>query len=131
MHDGSDTSAFVRNYTVTNGRTRPHHVLGLETVLETGPGRPGPGQAEECRQILALCRARRRSVAELAGRLCRPVTVVKILISDLLNTDALVLPVTDSYTASGEDPRPTEQLLAALSAGLRKKWPDAVYPQAG
>ncbi|MFE1441151.1 DUF742 domain-containing protein [Streptomyces sp. NPDC058739] len=130
----SEESIFVRTYLLTGGRTRPRHLLGLGTVLEAGPGHPGPGQAEECKQMQALCRERRRSVAELAGRLGRPVTAVKILISDLLDADALILPVADSYDSAegGTAARPTEQLLAALSAGLRKKWPNAVsYSRAG
>jgi hypothetical protein len=130
----AEDSAFVRTYTLTRGRTRPRHLMDLETVLDTGPGRPGPGQAEECETILALCREHRRSVAELAGRLGRPVTAVKILVSDLLDADALIVPVTAPYSGSGTDTdsRPSSQLLAALSAGLRRKWPDAIaYPQAG
>jgi hypothetical protein len=73
-------------------------------------------------------------VAELAGSLSRPVTAVKVLISDLLDAGVLVLPVSDSYASSaGEtDERPTRQLLEALSVGLRKKWPDAIsYLQTG
>ncbi|MER5813729.1 DUF742 domain-containing protein [Streptomyces californicus] len=125
--------AFVRTYVVTRGRTRPRHLLGLETVLEAGPGRAGPGQAEENERILALCQERRRSVTELAGRLGRPVAVVKILLSDLLDARALVVAVTDAYAASGADAdeRPTLDLLAALAVALKRKWPDAVYPQAG
>jgi hypothetical protein len=65
----AEDSTFVRTYTLTRGRTKPRHLLGLETVLDAGPGRPGPGQAEECEDILTLCRERRRSVTELAGRL--------------------------------------------------------------
>lgn len=124
----------MRTYTLTRGRTKPRHLLGLDTVLEAGPGRPGPAQAEECAEIFALCRARRRSVTELAGRLRRPVTAVKVLVSDLLDADALVVPVTAPYPASGSDSDagPSIQLLAALSAGLKRKWPDAIaYPQAG
>ncbi|MGW0822535.1 DUF742 domain-containing protein [Streptomyces sp. NPDC002845] len=124
------TSEFVRTYTLTKGRTRPRYLLGLDTVLEAGPGRPGPGQPEECGQIVALCRLRRRSVAELAGTIGRPVTPVMVLISDLLDADALVVPpVTAAYTTSPgspDDPRPPRQLLEAVSVGLRKKWPDAV-----
>ncbi|MEU0204521.1 MULTISPECIES: DUF742 domain-containing protein [unclassified Streptomyces] len=130
----ADEATFVRTYTVTRGRTKPRHLLALDTVLDAGPGRPGPAQAEECEEILALCRAHRRSVTELAGRLGRPVTAVKILISDLLDADALVVPVTSPYAASDPDADdgPTPQLLAALSAGLKRKWPDAIaYPQAG
>ncbi|WP_326733969.1 DUF742 domain-containing protein [Streptomyces sp. NBC_01022] len=128
----AEDSMFVRTYTLTRGRTRPRHLLGLDTVLDAGPGRPGPGQAEECEEILALCQEHRRSVTELAGRLGRPVTAVKILVSDLLDADALVVPVTAPYASSDADARPSSQLLAALTAGLKRKWPDAIaYPQAG
>ncbi len=124
----------MRTYTLTRGRTRPRHLLGLDTVLDAGLGRPGPGRAEECVQILALCREHRRSVTELAGRLGRPVTAVKILISDLLDAGALVIAVTAAYDASDTDAdaRPSSQLLAALSVGLKRKFADAIaYPQAG
>jgi hypothetical protein len=128
----AEESAFVRTYTVVRGRTRPRHLLALETVLEAGQGRPGPAQAEECVEILALCRERRRSVVELAGRLGRPVSAVKVLVSDLLDADALVVPVTQSYADTGAGSGPSTQLLAAVIAGLKRKWPDAVaYPQAG
>ncbi|MFB6552729.1 DUF742 domain-containing protein [Streptomyces sp. NPDC056405] len=130
----AEESTFVRTYTLTRGRTKPRHLLGLDTVLEAGSGRPGPAQAEECAAILALCRAHRRSVTELAGRLGRPVTVVKVLVSDLLDADALVVPVTAPYAASGSDSDavPSTQLLAAVSAGLKRKFPHATrYPQAG
>ncbi|MBZ6230309.1 DUF742 domain-containing protein [Streptomyces olivaceus] len=128
----AEDSAFVRTYTLTRGRTKPRHLLALETVLEAGPGKPGPAQAEECELILALCRERRRSVVELAGRLGRPVTAVKILVSDLLDADALTVPLTHPYADTGAASGPSTQLLAALSAGLKRKWPNAVaYPQAG
>ncbi|MFB6940770.1 DUF742 domain-containing protein [Streptomyces sp. NPDC060286] len=132
--DAAEDSTFVRTYTLTGGRTRPRHLLGLETVLDAGPGRAGPGQAEECEEILDLCREHRRSVTELAGRLGRPVTAVKILVSDLLDADALVIPVAAPYATSeaDADARPSTQLLAALSTALKRKWPDAIaYPQAG
>ncbi|MET8723780.1 DUF742 domain-containing protein [Streptomyces misionensis] len=128
----AEQAVFVRTYMLTRGRTKPRHLLGLETVLEAGPGRPGPAQAEECEEILALCRERRRSVAELAGRLGRPVTAVKILVSDLLDADALTVPLTHAYADTGAGSRPSTQLLAALSASIKRKWPNAVaYPEAG
>ncbi|MDF9868592.1 hypothetical protein OKW18_000730 [Streptomyces pratensis] len=132
--EAAEDLTFVRPYTLTRGRTRPKHLLSLETVLDAGTGRPGPGQTEEYEEIFALCREHRRSVTELAGRLHRPVTVVKILVSDLLDTDALVIPVTAPYAATDTDAdaRPSTQLLAALSTALKRKWPDAIaYPQAG
>ncbi|MGP3756990.1 DUF742 domain-containing protein [Streptomyces sp. IBSNAI001] len=133
-YGAAEDSTFVRTYTLTRGRTKPRHLLGLDTVLDIGPGRLGPGQAEECEEILALCREHRRSVTELAGRLGRPVTAAKILVSDLLDAHALIISVSDAYTASdaGADERPTTHLLTALAAGLKRKFPDAIpYRQAG
>ncbi|MFF4934530.1 DUF742 domain-containing protein [Streptomyces griseofuscus] len=117
---------FVRTYTLTGGRTQPRHLLGMDTMLEAGHRPAGPGQPQECGQILALCREHRRSVAELAGLLRRPVTAVNVLVSDLLDADALILPLPTPYTCGPDGkPRPDLQLLAALSTGLRKKFPDA------
>ncbi|MFD4123839.1 DUF742 domain-containing protein [Streptomyces globisporus] len=133
-HGDAAEGAFVRTYVLTRGRTRPRHRLDLDTVLEAGPGRAGPGQAEESSKILSLCGERRRSVTELAGRLGRPVTVVKILVSDLLDAHALDVAVTDAYAASGPGAheRPSPELLTALSVALKRRWPDAAaYPQAG
>ncbi|MFG2593909.1 DUF742 domain-containing protein [Streptomyces sp. NPDC048438] len=132
--EAAEDSTFVRTYTLTRGRTRPRHLLGLDTVLDVGPGRPGPGQAEECEEILALCQEHRRSVTELAGRLGRPITAAKILVSDLLDAHALVVSVPDAYAASDTDAdgRPSPHLLAALSVALKRKFPDAIpYRQAG
>ncbi|MFD5469613.1 DUF742 domain-containing protein [Streptomyces sp. NPDC127105] len=127
--EAAHTAAFVRNYTLTRGRTRSRYTLRLETVLEAGPGRPGPALPEECGRILVLCQERRRSVTELAGTLGRPVSVVRILVSDLLDARALRVPVTATYTESSD---PTRELLEALSAGLKAKWTHAVsYAQAG
>lgn len=124
---------YVRAYALTGGRTQPRHILTLDTVLVAGAGRLGPAHSHEYEEILALCRERRRSVAELAGMLARPVTVVKILVSDLLDSEVLTLPVTTPYDVAGTEPgAPSTQLLAALSAGLKRKWPDAVpYRRAG
>ncbi|MEU2415734.1 DUF742 domain-containing protein [Streptomyces sp. NPDC013099] len=131
--DAAEDSTFVRTYTLTRGRTRPRHLLGLDTVLDAGPGRLGLGQAEECEEILALCQDHRRSVTELAGRLGRPVAAVKVLVSDLLDSQALVISVTDAYGSHTDaDKRPTTHLLAALSVALKRKFPDAIaYRQAG
>lgn len=129
-------SAFVRTYTLTGGRTRPRHLLRLETVLEPGPSRPGPGLPFECEQILVLCRQRRRALTELAGTIGRPVSAVRILVSDLLDTRALrvCVPAADSayvpssHPAAGNDP--SVFLLEAVLAGLKTRFPDA-YSQAG
>ncbi|MEU8954858.1 DUF742 domain-containing protein [Streptomyces sp. NPDC048518] len=129
IHDRADEDAtFVRTYTLTRGRTRPRHLLSLDTVLIAGPGRPGPHQAAECEQILALCQEHQRSVTELAGQLARPVTAIKILVSDLLDAEALVISLASAYAASDvdADARPTNHLLAALAVGLKRKFPNAI-----
>lgn len=120
-------AAVVRTYVVTGGRTRPDHLLSLETVLAAGSGRVGPGRAEEYGQILALCQQRPCSLAELAGRVGRPVSAMKVLVSDLLNDDVLVLPVTQAWTESEDSARPTAtvQLLQAVGVALRKQHPSA------
>ncbi|MFF4716562.1 DUF742 domain-containing protein [Streptomyces eurythermus] len=120
-------SVFVRTYTLTGGRTRARHPLRLDTVLQPGPGRPGPGLPPECQEIVALCREHQRSVAELAGQLGRPVTAVKVLVSDLLDADALALSLSTAFTTDENAARvPSDQLLLAAVVGLRKRFPDAV-----
>lgn len=129
----SEESSFVRSFMLTGGRTTPGHVLRVDTVLAHGGGRAGPGAVVECHRIVALCQERRRSVAELAGTLHRPVATVKVLVSDLLDVGALTVPLPVTG-ALDDDDRPTRQLLEAAMAGLRRKWPNAnphPYPQAG
>ncbi|MCX5357295.1 DUF742 domain-containing protein [Streptomyces sp. NBC_00124] len=115
MATDPDTTAFVRPYALTRGRTRPQYRLRLESVMHPGTGRPGPGLPEECRRITALCRARPRSVAELAGTLGCGLTPAKILISDLLAAHVLI-----PATASDPD----QDLLLRLRAALTMKWLD-------
>lgn len=111
-----ETTAFVRPYALTRGRTRPRYRLRLESVLHPGTGRLGPGLPEECGRITALCRARPRSVAELAGTLGCGLTPAKILISDLVAADVLI--------PSAAAPDPDRALLLRVRAALKAKWPD-------
>ncbi|NNN32197.1 DUF742 domain-containing protein [Streptomyces sp. S3(2020)] len=113
-----DTTAFVRPYALTRGRTQPRYRLRLESVMHPGPGRPGPGLPEECGRITALCRTRPRSVAELAGTLGCGLTPAKILISDLMATHVLVPGAADAASD------PDHTLLLRLRAALAMKWPD-------
>ncbi|MGW1895413.1 DUF742 domain-containing protein [Streptomyces sp. NPDC002004] len=104
----------VRPYTVTQGRTRPHHPLHLTTCLVT---RPATGQLLmnlEHESLLMLCSGAPRSVAELAGRLHQPVLTIKVLISDLLDAGALAL----ANPAGPADP--DIRLLEALLDGLHR-----------
>ncbi|MEU9918833.1 DUF742 domain-containing protein [Streptomyces sp. NPDC051001] len=112
-----DTTAFVRPYALTRGRTRPRYRLRLESVMHPGTGRPGPGLPEECGQITALCRTRPRSVAELAGTLGCGLTPAKILISDLMAAHVIV-------PGAGGASDPDQALLLRLRAALTMKWLD-------
>jgi len=106
---------FVRAYLHTGGRTMPRHMMSLETVLIARPGRPRPGHTRVHTQIIELCRARHRSVAELAGHTRLPVTQVKVILSDLIDDHALAL----SAASTDGSPVPRRQLLEAALAGLR------------
>jgi hypothetical protein len=105
----------VRPYTLTGGRTRhPRHALHLTTCLLTRPatGQLPPGSESET--LLMLCSGSPRSVAELAGHLHQPVQVVKILVGDLLDAEALTL----ANHAGPADPE--THVLEALLDALRK-----------
>ncbi|WP_259334109.1 DUF742 domain-containing protein [Streptomyces umbrinus] len=114
-----ETASIVRLYAVTDGRTRARHTLSLHTVL--GPGRRSPrGLSEESSRIVDLCRQRQCPLAEVAGTLGLHVTSVTVLVSDLIDAGALTVPVPDAPGAGSE-----VQKLHALSAGLKRKWPNS------
>ncbi|MDQ0990731.1 DUF742 domain-containing protein [Streptomyces sp. V3I7] len=114
-----ETASIVRLYAVTDGRTRPRHILSLHTVL--GPGRRTPrGLPEESARIVELCSQRRCPLAELAGSLGLPITTVKVLVSDLIDASALRIPAGDALSADGH-----VQKLMALSAAIKRRHPNA------
>lgn len=119
--DGFDDPAWsdqdvqeVRPYAVTGGRTEPRHRMRLASLLRARREAP-LGLTPEAERALALCRGEARSVAEIAGTLAQPVLVTKILLSDLIDSGALVLALT---TAKPDDP----SILEAYLAGLRNKF---------
>ncbi|WP_244452100.1 DUF742 domain-containing protein [Streptomyces seoulensis] len=108
---------------MTGGRTQTRHQLSVDTILRVGPSRTSPpGRVEEARQILTLCRERRRTVAELAGTLGRPAVAVRVLVADLIDTKELVVHVAVPYD---DNDQPTTALVQALIAGLRRECPNA------
>ncbi|WP_434598500.1 DUF742 domain-containing protein [Streptomyces sp. A5-4] len=108
----------VRPYTITGGRTHSNHLLHLTTCLITRPAAPRAAllPSPECEALLLHCSGVPRPVAELAARLGQPVQVVKVLIGDLLDCDALAL--ANPYGATPDD---DVQLLEALIHGLRSR----------
>ncbi|MFF7476986.1 DUF742 domain-containing protein [Streptomyces sp. NPDC008092] len=114
-----ETASIERMYALTDGRTRPRHVLSMHTVLGPGPRSPR-GVPDESVRIVALCRQRSRPLVELAGTLGLHVTAVSVLVSDLIDASALVLPIPETPGQA----RDTQTLLA-LSAALRRRYPQA------
>ncbi|MFI5752327.1 DUF742 domain-containing protein [Streptomyces sp. NPDC051644] len=110
----------IRPYTLTGGRTHhPNHQLGLTSRLVTRPAaRRLPTNDVESEALLMHCSGAPCSVAELAGRLHQPVQVVKVLIGDLMDAEALTL----ANPARPADPNgPDTDLLEALLHGLRTR----------
>ncbi|MCX4428447.1 DUF742 domain-containing protein [Streptomyces mirabilis] len=98
--DGEDADkSMVRPFTITGGRTSPQQDdLTLITLVTTLPDIPSdPWHAPlrmqpEHRTVLALCE-RPTAVAEVAATLGLPVSLTRILISDLIGAGRLrVLP---------------------------------------
>lgn len=78
--DGEDPD---RLYTVTGGRSRAERAdLDLVTLI-VSEANPAPGMQSEHVKILRMCR-NPTAVVEVASELGLPVSVAKILLSDLL-----------------------------------------------
>ncbi|WP_034241247.1 DUF742 domain-containing protein [Saccharomonospora iraqiensis] len=115
--DGEHTELWVRPYTATNGRTRPSTTLDLMSqVKATGRGTIAEQWLGiEHTEVLQLCRVP-RSVAEVSAQLRQPVIAAKVLLSDLVESGAVVVraPTSDhEYTNSPE-------VLEALIVGLKR-----------
>lgn len=112
----------VPGYVLTGGRTQPCHTLRLESLLGLGPAPTAAvGTTEDV--VLALCREQPRSVAELAGVLRVSTQIMKIILSDLIESNALSLIVPVGAEETG--PEGKLQILEATLAGLRRRYPHA------
>jgi hypothetical protein len=104
----------IRPYTVSNGRTRPTVDLDLLSLM-IATGREHEPLGQEHAQAVELCRTP-ISVAEVAAHLRLPVVVAKILLSDLVDCDALAV------RARAQAADPTDQaLLEKLLDGLQQR----------
>lgn len=106
----------VRPYAMTNGRTQPSTPLDLMSLVRaTGRGMVGKSQlAVEHSKALELCQSP-TSVAEVAALLHRPVTVTKVVLSDLIELGAVIAKFAPSQSYSN-DPA----ILEAVIDGLRR-----------
>ncbi|WP_067855535.1 DUF742 domain-containing protein [Nocardia shimofusensis] len=82
----------VRAYVRTGGRSRPTRDLDLVTLVVAASDTP-TGASPDVRRVMSLCSRRGAlSIAELAAYLDMPPSVVKIVVSDLLDGGNLSTP---------------------------------------
>jgi len=93
VSQGDAAGRLVRPFTLTGGRTRPSRadftLITSVTAVDPQPARAPRPQPEHSR-ILRLC-ARPVVVAELAGALDLPVSVVSIMLCDLLEAGRITV----------------------------------------
>ena len=106
----------VRPYAMTSGRTKPSTPLDLMSLVRaTGRGVVGKSRlGVEHSMALALCEST-TSVAEISALLHRPVTVTKVVLSDLIELGAVIAKFAPRESYSN-DPA----ILEAVIDGLRR-----------
>jgi hypothetical protein len=105
-----------RLYTVTGGRSRVEEsTLDLVTLIVSECD-PTPGMQSEHVRILRMCRAP-MSVVEISSHLGLPVSVVRILLCDLLDTGRIT--ARESPTKDSKDSLPDPEILKQVLVGLR------------
>jgi hypothetical protein len=104
-----------RLYTVTGGRAHADTIpLDLVTLI-VSEGEPSPGMQSEHVRILSLCR-QPAAVVEISADLRLPISVVKILLGDLLETGKIAVrqPAQRDQQAGLPDRKLLKQVLVGL-----------------
>jgi hypothetical protein len=83
----------VRPFVITGGRTKASDSLRVETMVQTVAGDSGQA-AFEAAAILELCR-HPHSVAEIAANLHVPLGVARVLVSDLVAENRVIVHYND------------------------------------
>ena len=113
------TSALVRPYVLTSGRTRSRLRLAVETLVSTSRNGATRGldwaTGNEQRTVIELC-VEPRSVAEVAALLAVPLGVARVLLSDLAEQGAIVV----HDVGIPDDGPPELALMQRVLAGLRR-----------
>lgn len=111
----ANAGRLVPSYYRTRGRTKPTHELDLLTlVCSTGKVRV-KDLGEDQGEVLLLCREP-IAVAEIAAQMREHAAVVKILVSDLIDADAVETVLPQNYTTEIPD-----EVLEAVLAGLQAR----------
>ncbi|MEU3775825.1 DUF742 domain-containing protein [Streptomyces sp. NPDC032472] len=110
----------MRPYTASGGRTRPAVALDLLSLVTATGVRPRAALGTEHTLALRLCAgAAAVTVAEVAGQLRLPAVVVKVLLSDLMESGAVTAqaPRFPGGSLAADD----LSLLRAVLDGLRRR----------
>jgi Protein of unknown function (DUF742) len=110
------SSALVRPYAVTGGRTKPSYQLQIEAMVSAShyEARDLSVLSPECQSILGYCRDW-RSVAEISAVLRMPLGVARVLIGDMAMEGLVRV-----HQADHGQGRPDLNLLERVLSGLRK-----------
>jgi hypothetical protein len=87
-------NVLVRPYALTGGRTHPQVDIAIEALVATTPsGRTGIGyqRGSADQHVLAMCRDRPLSLAEIAAHTRLPFGVARVLVGDLLTAGLVAL----------------------------------------
>jgi DNA-directed RNA polymerase specialized sigma24 family protein len=107
----------VRAYVVTDGRAHPtRNTLDIVTLVNAVTSRSLTVLTPERRAVMELCRGGALSVAEVAGYLALPMSVTKVLISDLVDSGHII-----ARAAVPQAQLPDVQLLQEVLDGLRAR----------
>ncbi|WP_406142171.1 DUF742 domain-containing protein [Streptomyces sp. NBC_01089] len=112
---GGYTDRALRPYVISKGRSRPtRNTIGVETLLITvsAPDDLPVSATREERALLRMCR-RLLSLVEAAAHLQLPVSLVKVLVSDLVDSGHL-----SARSGVPRAVRPDGQLLQEVLDGL-------------
>lgn len=108
--------ALVRPHVITGGRAHPTRTTLDAVTLVVATGSSLSGASPEKRRVLQLCGGGALSVAEVAGHLGLPLSVTRVLVSDLIDSGHLAL------RSSAPDVSPPDvHLLQELLDGLRAR----------
>lgn len=106
----------VRPYVVTGGRAHAsRNTLDAVTVV-IATREQVAGLSPEKKRLMELCRGGALSVAEIAAHLSLPISVTKVLLSDLVDSGHIATHAAVSHAA-----RPDMKLLKDVLDGLRAR----------
>jgi hypothetical protein len=108
--------ALVRPHVVTGGRAHPTRNSLDSVTLVTATRDQLGGLSPEKRRVMELCRGGSLSVAEVAAHLSLPVSVTKVLLSDLVDSGHIA-----AHAPPPLADLPDLQLLKDVLDGLRAR----------